>query len=174
MVLDIACGEGRNALFLARRGYRVTAIDISDVGISKGERQARLEGLSIDFRIMDLDVEPLPEGPFHLILNMNYLKRELIPQEVSRLSPGGVLLFDTILLPPDGAPGHDSSFFLRPGEICTLFRGLGGEILFSEESPGDPMPTARLLFRRHPMTIPGAMPLTDKGGGEKSPVPDGT
>lgn len=149
--LDIACGEGRNSLFLARRGYRVTAVDISDAGIEKGSRLARRERLPITFLEIDLDLSPLPEGPFDLILTMNYLKRSLIPEKVERLTPGGMLLFDTILLPPEGPGGHDPSFFLLPGEITTLFQGLDGEILMSEESPGDPMPTARLLFRKHPL-----------------------
>lgn len=150
--LDIACGEGRNSLHLARRGFQVTAVDISDVGIAKGRARASGENLPIRFIELDLDSDPLPAGPFDLVLNFNFLQRGLLADEVSRLVPGGILIFDTIVATPsvEGTPSR--SFYLQPGEIHTLFGGFDGEVILTEETPGDPMPTARLLFRRTPHT----------------------
>jgi 2-polyprenyl-3-methyl-5-hydroxy-6-metoxy-1,4-benzoquinol methylase len=145
--LDIACGEGRNSIFLARRGFRVTGIDISDVGIAKAERQARAEGLEIDFRRMDLDGWQI-NGLYDLLLNFNFLLRPLIPEEVRALAPGGLLLFDTILESPRLLATHNPDFFLRYGELERIFHAFGGEILFSEEIREGEMPTARLLFRK--------------------------
>lgn len=148
--LDIACGEGRNSLHLARRGFEVTAIDISDVGIAKGRTCAAAENLPVHFIELDLDSDPLPEGPFDLVLNFNFLQRGLLADEVARLVPGGLLIFDTIVATP--GTENRQHFYLQPGEISTLFTGYDGEIIMTEETPGEPMPTARLLFRRTPQT----------------------
>jgi 2-polyprenyl-3-methyl-5-hydroxy-6-metoxy-1,4-benzoquinol methylase len=145
--LDIACGEGRNSIFLARHGFRVTGIDISDAGIAKAERLALAERLEIEFRRMDLDGWQT-DGQYDLLLNFNFLLRPLIPEEVRALAPGGLLLFDTILEPPQLPATHNPDFFLRYGELERTFQTYGGEILFSEESREGEMPTARLLFRK--------------------------
>lgn len=145
--LDIACGEGRNSIFLARHGFQVTGIDISDAGIAKAERQARAEELEIDFRRMDLDGWQT-DGQYDLLLNFNFLLRPLIPEEVRALAPGGLLLFDTILESPQIPATHNPDFFLRYGELERTFQAFWGEILFSEESREGEMPTARLLFRK--------------------------
>jgi tellurite methyltransferase len=145
--LDIACGEGRNSIFLARHGFRVAGIDISDVGIAKAERRARAEGLEIDFRRTDLDGWQ-SDGQYDLLLNFNFLLRPLIPEEVRALAPGGLLLFDTILESPQLLATRNPDFFLRHGELERTFQAFEGEILFSEEIREGKMPTARLLFRK--------------------------
>ena len=145
--LDIACGEGRNSIFLAKSGFRVTGIDISDAGIAKAERRARAEGLEIDFLRMDLDGWQA-DGEYDLVLNFNFLLRPLIPEEVRALTPGGLLLFDTILESPKLLASHNPDYFLRFGELERTFQAFGGEILFSEEDREGEMPTARLLFRK--------------------------
>ena len=54
--LDAACGEGRNALWLAEKGWRVTAIDFSEVAIDKGRQIAQRRGLKLDWQVADLSV----------------------------------------------------------------------------------------------------------------------
>ncbi|MFA7405255.1 MAG: class I SAM-dependent methyltransferase [Pelobacteraceae bacterium] len=147
IALDIACGEGRNSLFLAQHGFRVLGLDISDVGLAKGRSRAHAMGLDVDFRRVDLD-DYIIEGRFDLILNFNFLLRELIPTEVAALNPGGLLLFDTIMASEELLQAHDPSYLLQPGELQRLFAGFDGDILFSEESCDSEMPTARLLFRK--------------------------
>ena len=145
--LDIACGEGRNSVFLAQHGFRVTGLDISDKGLEKGRSRSQAKGLDVDFRRVDLD-DCTIHGAFDLILNFNFLLRELIPSEVAALNPGGVLLFDTIMASEQLLQSHKPSYLLKPGELFRLFGTFQGEILFSEESMSGDMPTARVLFRK--------------------------
>lgn len=144
--LDVACGEGRNSLFLARHGFRVTGLDISDIGLAKARAQALEEGADIDFQRVDLDNYVI-SGSYDLILNFNFLLRNLIPSEIESLKPGGLLLFDTILASEQLLQSHNPAYLLQPGELNRIFASFSGEILFSEESGGD-TPTARLLFRK--------------------------
>jgi 2-polyprenyl-3-methyl-5-hydroxy-6-metoxy-1,4-benzoquinol methylase len=146
--LDIACGEGRNSIFLARHGFRVVGLDISDNGLAKGRSRAHAAGVDVDFRRVDLDDGTI-EGTYDLILNFNFLLRELIPAEVAALNPGGLLLFDTIMASETLLQTRNPAYLLQPGELNLLFAPFDGEILFSEESSGGDMPTARLLFRKN-------------------------
>jgi len=147
--LDIACGEGRNSLFLARHGFRVTAIDISEVGLAKAARRGAAEGAEIEFVCADLDDYQLG-GSFDLVLNFNFLQRSLIPVEVGLLQPGGLLLFDTLLALPSLHAASVADFYLQPGELLRLFAPFDGEILSYQESEAGEMPTARLMFRKNP------------------------
>ena len=145
--LDIACGEGRNSLFLHEHGFQVTAVDISDIGLAKGKQRAAELGLDINFRQADLDEYEI-EGQYDLVLNFNYLLRQLIPQEVAALAPGGILLFDTIRESPSLLQSHNPDYLLKCGELKQIFEEYDGEILFFEETDSGEMPTARLLFRK--------------------------
>lgn len=145
--LDVASGEGRNSVFLAGHGFRVTALDISDVGIAKGRLRAGEAGAVIDFRQVDLDGYHIDER-FDLIINFNFLLRALIPEEVAALTPGGLLLFDTILESPQLLASHNPDYLLRRGELVRIFAAFDGEILCAEELEQGEMPTARLFFRK--------------------------
>ncbi len=148
VALDIACGEGRNSLFLAQHGFRVVGLDISDIGLAKGRSRAIAKGVDVDFRRIDLDSCTF-EGSYDLILNFNFLLRKLIPSEVACLNPGGVLLFDTIMASEQLLQSHNPSYLLHPGELRRIFEAFSGDILYSEESCSGDMPTARLLFRKN-------------------------
>ena len=132
--LDIACGMGRNAIFLAEHGYAVTAIDMSDVALQLLDDEAQQRGLSIESRQFDLEaVNPvLPVGPFDLLLNFFYLHRPLLAQELSRVRPGGVAVVRTF-----SCAGSDSfgpvrpEIALREGELPGIFAGW--KILLHEE-----------------------------------------
>ncbi|WP_298434731.1 methyltransferase domain-containing protein [Geobacter sp.] len=143
--LDIACGEGRNSIFLARHGFEVTGIDISPVGLDKARRWAAREGLAIGFILADLERYRFT-GTFDLILNFNFLLRDLIPREVAALVPGGIIVFDTILESPTAPIPHRPEYLLKPGELVRLFAPYPGEILYHGEFPNDPTPTAKLIF----------------------------
>lgn len=145
--LDIASGEGRNSIFLAHSGFTVTGVDISEVGIAKGVERASREGVKVEFIRADLDHFDL-KGIFDLVLNFNFLQRELIPVEVSLLSPGGLLLFDTLRHDPALHANKNPAFYLMPGELPRLFAPYNGDILFHEEISEGEMPTARLMFRK--------------------------
>jgi SAM-dependent methyltransferase len=95
--LDVAAGEGRNAVWLASRGWQVTAVDFSAVGLEKGRRLAEHAGVTVDWVCADVrDYEPEP-GSFQLVL-IAYLQLRaaeldgVLRRAVTALAPGGVLL----------------------------------------------------------------------------------
>ena len=95
--LDLACGEGRNALWLAERGWRVTAVDFSGVAIEKARRRARDEGREVDFVCADLlEYEP-EEAAYDLVL-VFYLQlpavelAQVLARGARALAPGGTFL----------------------------------------------------------------------------------
>jgi SAM-dependent methyltransferase len=133
--LDIACGAGRNALFLAAHGFEVSALDISSVALERGRRDAAARGLAIDWRHGDLDDDPdavLPQGHFDLIVWVRYIHRTLMPQVLARLDAGGVLLCEQHLRTTADVAGPTSATFrLEPGELARSAAGL--DILHSYE-----------------------------------------
>jgi 2-polyprenyl-3-methyl-5-hydroxy-6-metoxy-1,4-benzoquinol methylase len=145
--LDIACGEGRNSCFLAQQGFQVTALDISDVGLDKAVQRAESEGLHVDFQRVDLDEYSFTEQ-YDLIINFNFLLRDLIPKALQTLSSGGLLLLDTIMESPELLTTHNPAYLLGRGELQRICDGLQGEVLFYEELVEGVMPTARVLFRK--------------------------
>jgi 2-polyprenyl-3-methyl-5-hydroxy-6-metoxy-1,4-benzoquinol methylase len=144
---DIACGEGRNSIFLAKHGFDVLGLDISEAGLEKARRWMEREGLQIDFRLVNME-EYLFTEKYHLIINFNFLLRDLIPKAVDALHPGGVIVFDTLVDSPHVPNTHKKEFLLRPGELLRIFQGFNGEIFLPEERLHDQMPTAKLIFRK--------------------------
>jgi SAM-dependent methyltransferase len=125
LALDLAAGEGRNALYLAGRGFEVIALDISLCALEKCRGLARSRGLSVAASAVDLTRFTIPPGRFDLIVNFNYLERGLAPAITGALRPGGLLVFETL------ATGHlrwkpdfNPEFLLRPGELVAMFRQL--------------------------------------------------
>ncbi len=105
--LDLACGLGRHAWFLARQGWQVTAVDSSEVAISKLRDAARATGLAIDARVADLGAPASVIHPesYDLICDCLYLQRSLLPQIRDGVRIGGLVLF--------ALPMFDDSPFLR-------------------------------------------------------------
>jgi tellurite methyltransferase len=145
--LDIACGEGRNSIFLAREGFEVTGLDISKAGLEKALKWMERENLSIDFRIQDLEGYEFTET-YDLIINFNFLLRDLIPKSVGALRAGGVIVFDTIMDSPYVPTTHNKELLLRPGELSSIFSTFPGKLFLAEERLHDRNPTARLIFQR--------------------------
>ena len=96
--LDIACGRGRNALFLADNGWEVDAVDGSAVALRQGEEAAQKTGVMVNFIEVDLENYSIEAGHYDLIINFNYLDRELVPEIVKGLKKGGALLFETFTI----------------------------------------------------------------------------
>ena len=148
--LDVACGGGRNALFLAELGYAVDAWDVSDVGLAilRGELERRVGAgplLGIRPGRVDLDDAALPSGAYELVAVLFFLDRALFRRLVGSLTPGGLLLVQTFVdLGDETGPGVRPEYKLRPGELRETFARL--EILEDAEDPASG--TARLLARR--------------------------
>jgi tellurite methyltransferase len=148
--LDIACGAGRHALFLAARSQHVTAVDFSSVALDTLEARARsaqrpvrrsnaiqaagrgLDG-GLDLIRANLEEIQLPERRFDLIICIQYLQRSLFPQMVRALRPDGVLLMETFtraqLEFPDGP--RNTAYLLETGELREAFPNL--YVLFYRE-----------------------------------------
>lgn len=126
--LDLATGLGSSAIELARRGWTVTAIDISEVGVGIASEFAARLGVHVDWIIADLDQFHLPPERFEVITVFNYLARTKLPDEIVRsLRPGGMLLFETYTLDQLKVPGNhlkNADYLLRPGELLMMFPGL--------------------------------------------------
>ena len=119
-VLDLAAGLGANSLFLAKKGFTVFTIDISDIALLPlSHRHSNLFPICID-----LDTWDIPSNFFDLILNIRFLKRRLFPQIIEGLKPDGVLIAETYLADVPGCCKKTSScrdYFLRANELLHAF-----------------------------------------------------
>src|SRR3989339_830366 len=120
--LDLACGTGRNSLFLAEKGFRVDAVDISRTAID------RVAGLhpGITARCLDLDTWEIPENEYDLILNIRFLDRRLFPGITAGLKPGGVLIFESF------TGEEEDRVCLKKNELLHIFSDLD-RIYFDEK-----------------------------------------
>lgn len=121
--LDIATGKGRNALFLAERGFTVEGVDISEVALEEARRRAAAKGLAVEFTQADLDRLEAAEGSYDLIVNFNFLARSIIPQIKKALKLGGHIIFETYLI-DQRVLGHprNPAYLLGHNELLELFR----------------------------------------------------
>ena len=156
--LDVACGAGRNALFLARHGYAVDALDISAVALQLGaEISTQPPTLDITWHCVDLlDAPRLPDQPYQLVLLCHFIAPRLLMQLPAHLAPGGVLLVEEHLQWPDPVAGPGSSRFrVAPGSLRELLFESAPELEvvhefegLVENDNGEPSALARLVLRR--------------------------
>jgi SAM-dependent methyltransferase len=150
-VLDVAAGVGRNALFLARRGNTVEAIDIAFAGLRVARAAAVAEGLRVLPLQADLESFPLPTARYDAAINIRYLQRSLFAALQRAVKPGGIILFETFLIDQLGV-GHikNPAFLLQHGELRAAFSSC--ELLAYEEglfpSREQPAYLARMVARR--------------------------
>ena len=90
--LDLAGGVGRHALWLAKRNWRVTVVDISEVAIHKLDQKALQLGLRLDLFALDATEYQFKPGRFDLIVMFYHFDRDICPRILSALKPGGFLI----------------------------------------------------------------------------------
>jgi len=132
--LDIATGEGRNAVFLAEHGFDVEAVDISKIGLRKAQKLAGARGVKIKTITADLDTFLIEQGRYDLITDFYFLNRRFISRIKKGLKKGGRVVFETYLTENRslGLEGpKNPSYLLKPNELLELFKGL--RILFYRE-----------------------------------------
>jgi 2-polyprenyl-3-methyl-5-hydroxy-6-metoxy-1,4-benzoquinol methylase len=120
--LDVACGRGRHALWLARHGFATTAIDRDSSAVAALEARALDEGLPLTARAMDLEGGAAVLGPeYDVIVVVHYLHRPLFPALIAALAPGGVLVYETFTV-AQAARGKPTNpaFLLEAGELPRL------------------------------------------------------
>lgn len=122
--LDVACGAGRNALFVADRGFRVDALDISAVALERARRSADERALAVNWLCADLDGDieaALPESRYELIVWVRYIHPTLMPHLVARLAPAGVLVCEQHLAAEGSVAGPTNpAFRLAPDELLRM------------------------------------------------------
>ena len=120
--LDIAAGTGRHAIFLARKGFLVDSVDISEVGLSEFAGKYP----NINAICADLDEFEIPAGRYDLIVNVKFLNHQLFPYIQEGLKPGGVLIFHSLLEPDDikSTSEHCRDYLLRTNELLHVFLGI--------------------------------------------------
>lgn len=122
--LDLAMGEGRNAVFAAGLGYQVLGVDISDVGVKRARALAEEQGLSLQTLVVDLEDWPLPESAFDLVMCFYYLERKLFPALRRALRPGGILVFETFTVDYLKYSSFKREWVLEPNELLHAFSAL--------------------------------------------------
>lgn len=133
--LDVACGTGRNTLYLAQNGFEVDALDISAVALQElTQHMHKITDLAhIHTQLVDLDSYTPPLSCYDLIIQTNFLDRRLIPLLAQALTKNGILIIETYMLDPENEKkGSNESYLLRPGELPSYFDE-HHEILFYDE-----------------------------------------
>lgn len=150
-VLDVACGQGRNSLWLCRQGFRVTGIDISDEGLRQADQSARSQNLPLEVHRIDLEDETteLPSilQPFDNIIIINYKPTpEIFRQLPLCLHTGGLLLFCTFNIDHHKNTGFPKKFCIHSQEMLPPPAGL--ELVFGPIEDSDNGHREIYLFRR--------------------------
>ncbi|MBF8274980.1 MAG: hypothetical protein HW390_53 [Candidatus Brocadiaceae bacterium] len=125
--LDVAMGEGRNAVFLAKNGFEVDGCDISETAIKKALELAREMRVDIHAFAADLETYRMPENTYDVISCFYYLQRDLFAQMKDALKPGGMIIYETYTTENlergfDGPKNKD--YLLQPNELLHAFKDL--------------------------------------------------
>ena len=153
--LDVACGTGRNALWLAAHGLAMLGIDRDSAAVRVLEDEARRRELPVRARVVDLESgeASLGSGAFDLIAVFHYLHRPLFPALLAALRPGGLLVYETFTVEQArrGKPTNPE-YLLQAGELRELVRPL--EIVREREGDYEGRMVASVIARRDPRPTP--------------------
>ena len=122
--LDIAMGAGRNTVFLAKNGFEVEGVDISEEAIRNAQQTARENKVTIQAKAADLENDYRIEiNNYNVIICFNYLQRSLISHIKAGLKTGGMIVYETYTIdqPRFGKP-HNPNFLLKYNELLDMFR----------------------------------------------------
>lgn len=147
--LDIAMGEGRNAVYLAKKGFRVDGVDISEVALKKARRLARENHVTVNTINADLNGYSIKPESYIVILNIDYLQRSLIPEIKRGLKHGGVVVYENYTVAQlQNAEGQHMrrDFLLEKGELRSLFKDF--EILVYRETNDGKNARASIVARK--------------------------
>lgn len=129
--LDVGCGEGGDALWLARRGWQVTAVDVSETALRRGAAAGADVDGRVEWQRADLTTTPPPAGGFDLV-SAQYFPLPRRPEHralralLAAVAPGGLLLFvghDLADLAPGQGHGGDPRDYYQPAEVAGLLDG---------------------------------------------------
>jgi SAM-dependent methyltransferase len=157
--LDIGCGEGADAVWLAGRGWHVTALDVSRVALDRAALRAHDAGVHVEWVQSGIEDATLPQGAFDLVSAQyaallrtpgNDAERALL----EAVAPGGTLLFvhhADIDVEEAKARGFDPSDYVLPPDVSALL-GDGWNVSFDERRPRD-VPAGAGAQHTHDMVL---------------------
>lgn len=158
--LDLAAGEGRNAIWLAEQGFEVEALDFSEVAAAKGRELASHRGVEVTFTVADV-TEPFTVAPADVVL-VAYLhlprevERDVLHRAAALVAPGGTFLLVAHARSnlTDGVGGPpDPAVLPTPQDILDALAGTGlevveaGEVTREVEVDGAPRAAIDVLVR---------------------------
>ncbi len=138
--LDFACGNGRNALYLAELGFNVDAYDISEIALENLDAN-RVEAI----KTKQIDLEGFkPDKKYDLIIKCNYLDRDAIKNLSGALNSKGIIIIETYMDHPSNTkPDSNPNFLLQADELKNYFDN-SFEILEYEEFDNEPQELFRM------------------------------
>jgi SAM-dependent methyltransferase len=118
--LDLACGSGRHAIFLSKKGFHVDAVDISPIALEQLAKASNTESITtIEADLDDLELQP---EHYDLIVKTNYLDRKLIERAKTALKPGGIFILETYVADEENEKKDaNPDFLLQEGELHAFF-----------------------------------------------------
>ena len=121
--LDVACGAGRHAVWLAENGWNVTTTDISLEALRRAQARASEQGVRLALYCQDLETASFPANYFDLIICFYYLQRDLFPVLNAALRPGGLIVYKTYTTDQQRFPGGPTHplHLLQPQELLDAF-----------------------------------------------------
>jgi 2-polyprenyl-3-methyl-5-hydroxy-6-metoxy-1,4-benzoquinol methylase len=145
--LDLAGGAGRHSIWLARQGWEVTLIDISETAVEQARRNSGALVSQICFLIDDLTTFSASQTQFDVVMVFFYLERKIFPEIVKAIRPGGLLVYKTLTMAQMELPGgpKDPAHLLERDELLRLADGL--EVLYYHEGVAKRV-TAELVARK--------------------------
>lgn len=148
-VLDLGCGGGRATVWLAQRGYDVTAVDHLEDALDLARRLARLHEVRPTFLRRDLEApDQVPSGPWSLVLSVRFLDRPLLRRLPDLLRPGGMILLRTFRWVENEPRLPRRAYCVEPGELDDLLPPDAFEILYrADDRFDDRRPALGVLAR---------------------------
>ncbi len=126
--LELACGLGGNARFMAQCGLHTQAWDISDTALTLLNNWANLNQLPIEPLLTDLEQMILPYQQYDVIVISRYLDRDLFEGIEQALKPNGLLFYQTFLAPPHEHAPQNPSFYVHSSELNQVWPSLVTEV----------------------------------------------
>ena len=122
--LDVAMGNGRNAIYLAKNGFEVEDVDMSPEAVNIALESSLKAGVTIKAQVADLEVSyRIEKSAYDVIICFNYLQRSLIPQIRDGVRQGGMVVYETFIVDQAqfGKP-QNPDYLLKHNELLEMFR----------------------------------------------------
>ena len=145
--LDVACGRGGNAIFLAERGYNVDAVDISFQAFGPLQSEAVRRGLDIRCVVADLDCYPLARGIYDLVIVFYYFSKPLMKSVKEALKERGLVFYSTFNDRHTSVrPQFDPAYLVSANGLLSYFDDF--DLLVYEPSAGEHGTVSRLIAQK--------------------------